>query len=245
MPKSKESLKEIYALIVKILEKTTSSIRKDIKYYRSPDADYHQWTDDDFLELMAEVIFAAVPPHDWDKLKPKLGAIKKAFSNFNVSKVVNFTKKDVERIMKMPEMVHNRRNIEGIIQNAKKMQEIIQEYGSFKNFICYYPYDLKQKLVDTFYGLGEQTVLDFMKEMGFPVIKDDEHIRRVFYRLGLTGSEDVEQEEILKIGRKIAAAVGEKMPVIDCVFWSFGHYICKAREPDCEECYLTKLCKQK
>jgi hypothetical protein len=33
--------------------------------------------------------------------------------------------------------------------------------------------------VDTFYGLGEQAVLDFMKEIGFPVIKDDEHIRRV------------------------------------------------------------------
>jgi 3-methyladenine DNA glycosylase Tag len=75
---------------------------------------------------MAEVIFAAVPPHDWDKLKPKSGAIKKAFSNFNVSKVANFTKKDVERIMKMPEMVHNRRNIEGIIQNAKKCKRLFR-----------------------------------------------------------------------------------------------------------------------
>jgi len=104
MPKSKELLKEIYALIVKSLEKTTPSIRKDIDYYRSPNADYHGWTDDDFLESMAEVIYAAVPPYDWDKLELKWDAIKEAFLNFNVSKVANFTKKDVERIMKMPDI---------------------------------------------------------------------------------------------------------------------------------------------
>jgi endonuclease III len=244
-PKTKEPLKEIYTLIINSLTTTTPSIQKDVEYYRSDEADYHKWDNDDFLESMAEVIFAAVPPYDWDKLEPKWNAIKKSFSNFNVSEVANFTKRDVGRMMKTPGTVHNRRNIEGIIRNAGKMQEIIKEYGSFKNYICFYPYDLKQDLMERFYGLGERTVLDFMKEMGFPVIKDDEHVRRVFNRLGLTNSEDVEQEEILKIGKGIAEAVGEKMPVIDCVFWSFGHYICKADKPDCEECCLTKLCKQK
>jgi DNA-3-methyladenine glycosylase I len=241
MPKSKESLKEIYALIIKSLKATITNIDKSIMHYRT--VDYHSWNDNDFLETMAQVIFAS--SLDWDIVEKKWSAIKQAFGCFDLETVANYTNKDVNVLMKKPDIIKHKQRIKSIIQNAKEMQEIIQEYGSFKNFICYYPYDLKQKLVDTFYGLGEQTVLDFMKEMGFPVIKDDEHIRRVFYRLGLTGSEDVEQEEILKIGREIAIAVGEKMPVIDCVFWSFGHYICKSSKPDCKKCYLTNLCKQK
>jgi len=241
MPKSKESLKEIYALIIKSLKATITNIDKSIMHYRT--VDYHSWNDNDFLETMAQVIFAS--SLDWDIVEKKWSAIKQAFGCFDLETVANYTNKDVNVLMKKPDIIKHKQRIKSIIQNAKEMQEIIQEYGSFKNFICYYPYDLKQKLVDTFYGLGEQTVLDFMKEMGFPVIKDDEHIRRVFYRLGLTGSKDVEQEEILKIGREIAIAVGEKMPVIDCVFWSFGHYICKSSKPDCKKCYLTNLCKQK
>jgi len=217
---------------------TTLKIVKDIKYYRT--VDYHNWKDNDFLETMALVIFSSTL--DWDIVKSKWKAIKAAFSNFNVNKVASYTKKDNKRLLKTPNIIPNKAKIRGIIQNAKQMQEIIKEYVSFANYVCFYPYNLKEDLIENFKFIGEKTVLDFMKEMGFPVIKDDVHIRRVFYRLGLTNSEDVKQKEILSIAKEIAEAVGEKMGVVDCVFWSFGHHICKAK-PEFEKCSLVEFCK--
>lgn len=240
--KSKESLKEIYTLIVESLETTTPKITEVMQHYRT--INYHNWSNNDFLETMAQVIFAAVPPSDWETLvEPKWEAIKRAFACFDVDKVASYTENDVKQLKKTPNIIHNMRNIKGIIKNAKQMQEIIKEYGSFANYVCFYPYDLKKDLLDRFYGLGEKTVLDFMKEMGFPVVKDDIHIRRVFCRLDLTNSEDVKQKEILSIAKEIAEAVGEKMPVIDCVLWSFGHYVCKAK-PYCEKC-LIEVCNSR
>jgi DNA-3-methyladenine glycosylase I len=244
-PKAKASLKEMYTRIVESLQATITDIDENIMYYHT--VNYHNWDDDDFLETMAQVIFASYL--DWDIVEKKWRTIRQAFSCFDVDRVASYIDKDVKVLMRTSGIIKNKRKIKGIIENAKQMQEIIKEYRSFANYVCFYPYDLKEDLLRRFYGLGvtakKRVVLDFMKEMGFPVIKDDEHVRRVFYRLGLTNSEDVEQEEILRIGKEIAVTVKERMPVIDCVFWSFGHYICKADKPDCEECSLVKLCKKK
>jgi DNA-3-methyladenine glycosylase I len=241
-PKTKESLKEIYALMGESLRATVPDIDANIMHYRT--VNYHNWNDDDFLESIAEVIFSSYL--GWETVEKRWPAITKAFSCFDVNEVASYTDKDVKRLMKVPGMIKYEPKVRGIVQNAKRMQEIIKEYGSFANYVCFYPYDLKEDLLRRFYGLGvtakKRVVLDFMKEMGFPVIKDDKHIRRVLHRLDLTNSEDVEQEEILRIGKEIAVAVRERMPVIDCVFWSFGHYICKA-EPERERCGLTKICQ--
>lgn len=242
--KSKAALSRIYQLIIKSLKATIPDIDESIMYYRT--VNYHNWDDAYFLEVMAQVIFAS--SLGWEIVEKKWNQIRQAFSCFGVDKVSSYTEKDIKALMKVPNIIKHEGKIKGIIENAKEMQKTIKEYGSFASYVCFYPYDLKQDLLKRFYGLGrageEKVVLDFMKEMGFPVIKDDEHIRRVFYRLDLTNSENVKQEEILRIGREIAVAVSERMPVIDCIFWSFGHYICKA-EPHCVKCYLTKICKRK
>ena len=230
----KKTLTNLYSKILEKLSANPDFVR-DVKDYRT--VDYHNWEDNDFLETMALVIFSTTL--DWEIVKRKWKAIKIAFSNFNVSDVASYSEKDVKRLLKTPDIIPNKLKIKGIIQNAKEMQEVIREYGSFANFICFYPYDLKRDLIDKFKFIGEKTVLDFMKEMGFPVIKDDKHIRRVLYRLGLTPSEDVNQEEILKIGKEIAQTVNERACVIDCVFWTFGREVCTKQKPNCDGCSLT------
>jgi len=236
MPKP---LKEIYTLIVETLKTTTPNTIKDMEHYRT--VDYHNWNDNYFLETMAQVIFTSTL--DWDIVKNKWEAIGRAFACFDVNKVAGFTENGVKQILETPNTIPNPRHVRGIIKNAKQMQEIIKEYGSFANYICFYPYDLKQDLLERFYGLGlkgeQKVVLDFMKEMGFPVIKDDKHIRRVLYRLGVTDSEDVNQEEILKIGKVIAQTMNEKACVVDCVLWTFGREVCTKRKPRCTGCKLT------
>lgn len=246
MPTSKtQSLKETYFSILKSLQLSKTpewDIMKDVKYYGK--VDYHNFTNNDFLESMAEVIFSS--SLDWEtRVEPKWPTIKKAFSNFNINKVAGYTEEDKKRIKETPGTIAHVPKIKGIIENAKRMREIIREYGSFANYVCVHPFDLKEDLLAKFDYLGregdEKVVLDFMKEMGFPVIKDDKHIRRVLYRLGLTNSENVGQDEILAVGKKFADAVGEKMPVIDVVLWSFGDRVCKdGNKRECKKCRVSR-----
>jgi DNA-3-methyladenine glycosylase I len=202
---------------------------------------YHKWEEDnEFLERMAETIFSC--NLDWEDVKPKWPTIKKAFSNFDINKVAQ---DDFNRIKETPGIIPNERKIKAIIRNANQMKEVIREYGTFANYLCFYPFDLKEDLLERFDYLGRESdrkvVLDFMKEMGFPVIKDDKHIRRVLFRLGLINSEDVEQDEVLKVGKEIADAVGKEMAVLDTVLWWFGKRVCKDGDKrDCKKCLVSR-----
>ena len=85
-------------------------------------------------------------------------------------------------------------------------------------------------------------VYDFLKELCLPFIKPDSNIRRVFYRLGLTKSEK-ETDEIIfacqEIGKIMGETVNERLCVVNCVLWHFGHNICTKKKPRCNECNLT------
>lgn len=73
----------------------------------------------------------------WLTVLKKREAYKKAFANFDLKQVVNFTCKDVEEIMQQ-DVIKNRAKIEAIINNAKLFQEIQKEYGSISKFFWAY-----------------------------------------------------------------------------------------------------------
>jgi DNA-3-methyladenine glycosylase I len=73
----------------------------------------------------------------WLTVLKKRVSYKKAFANFDLETVANFTCKDVEKIMQM-DVIKNRAKIEAIIHNAKLFQTIQQEYGSISDFFWNY-----------------------------------------------------------------------------------------------------------
>ncbi|MDD2957836.1 MAG: endonuclease III [Lachnospiraceae bacterium] len=74
-----------------------------------------------------------------------------------------------------------------------------------------------------------------------PSVVVDTHVKRISRRLGLAREEDPEKIEM------------ELMKVLPKDHWilyniqiiTFGRQICFARNPNCEECFLTKYCKEK
>ena len=60
---------------------------------------------------------------------------REAFNNFNPKVVASYTENDVERLMKTPNIVHNKLKIKATINNAKRFLEIQQEFGSFDSYI--------------------------------------------------------------------------------------------------------------
>lgn len=70
----------------------------------------------------------------WYTILKKREGYKKAFADFDVSKVSNFTPNDVERLMLNKDIVRNRLKITATINNANSFIKIQKEFGSFS---CY------------------------------------------------------------------------------------------------------------
>ncbi len=73
-----------------------------------------------------------------------------------------------------------------------------------------------------------------------PAIIVDTHVKRVSKRLGLTKSSNPEKIEL------------ELMKIVPEKYWTnfslglilHGRYVCKAKNPDCENCFLKNLCEK-
>lgn len=74
----------------------------------------------------------------WYTILKKRDGYRKLFSNFEVTEVAKFTSDDVERLMKDASIIRNKLKIEAAINNAKRLIEIQDEYGSFTKFIWSY-----------------------------------------------------------------------------------------------------------
>lgn len=61
--------------------------------------------------------------------------LRKCFDNFDFDKVALYNDDDVQRIMNTQGMIKAERKIRAIINNAKAMQKIRNEFGSFSTYI--------------------------------------------------------------------------------------------------------------
>lgn len=86
--------------------------------------------DDLFRRLILEISQAGL---SFDTILKKKKTIYEAFPSVN--KVANYSEKDIERLMQNPGIIRNRLKILAAIHNAKKIQEIQKEHGSFKNWL--------------------------------------------------------------------------------------------------------------
>jgi DNA-3-methyladenine glycosylase I len=82
---------------------------------------------------MCRVIFQA--GLNWHVTDNKWPTTKKAFANFNISDVANFTDTDVERLIRDPGIIRNKGKIKAIIQNAQNFIAIEKQYGSFPKYL--------------------------------------------------------------------------------------------------------------
>jgi len=71
----------------------------------------------------------------WSTILKRRKGYKKAFSNFDAKKIVKFTQKDVNRLLKDVGIIRNRLKIESTILNAQKFLEVRKEFGSFDKYL--------------------------------------------------------------------------------------------------------------
>jgi DNA-3-methyladenine glycosylase I len=71
----------------------------------------------------------------WFTILRKREAFHRAFRSFDVEKVTHYTERDIGRLLADSGIVRNRRKIEAVISNARRVLEIRQQHGSLNRYI--------------------------------------------------------------------------------------------------------------
>lgn len=71
----------------------------------------------------------------WITVLRKRENYRKAFGNFDVSKVAAFTEEDIERLLQDEGIIRNRLKINAAVTNARLFLGIQKEFGSFSDYI--------------------------------------------------------------------------------------------------------------
>ncbi|MBI2545899.1 DNA-3-methyladenine glycosylase I [Candidatus Woesearchaeota archaeon] len=87
-------------------------------------------SDAEFLEAMAQILF--VSGFNWNVVQKRWPKIRKAFNNFDISKVA---RERVEKIMRREGMIRNRSKIAAVIENARSIQDIAKRHGSVMRWV--------------------------------------------------------------------------------------------------------------
>src|SRR5579864_2486056 len=125
--------------------------------------------DNEYFERMSRVIFMS--GLNWRILDKKWPAIKKAFANFDIDKVAGFKEVKIGELMNNPDVIRNLAKIKAVVSNAKEIQQIIKEQGSFENYLTGLDKsggedELRQTLSKRFAFLGQGTTIIFLFSVG-------------------------------------------------------------------------------
>ena len=137
----------------------------------------------------------------------------------------------------------------------KDIEEIIKPIGTYKKksiFLheiakslvdnnCIVPND--RKFLENLPGVGRKTVNVFLSNIyNEPYIAVDTHVKRVSKRLGLAKQND----DVYKVEKKLEKKIPkEKRAKAHHQLVLFGRYHCKAMKPNCLNCKLKDICKNK
>lgn len=74
----------------------------------------------------------------WRTILAKRENFRRAFHDFDFSRVARFTEKDVERLLQDAGIIRHRGKIEAVINNAQRAKELVKAEGSLAAFIWRY-----------------------------------------------------------------------------------------------------------
>jgi DNA-3-methyladenine glycosylase I len=251
---NEEKLASIFQSVYRTLYTYSDYLEKEFEEKFNAFKNYQNriMSDNDYYRLLADIIFySGFRAATVDKY---LERIHLHFPDYKV--VCNYSLDEIEQIKNDSNMIQNKLKIDACVQNAKKVNEIVDKYGSIKDYIeSFNPnsseealYRLKRSLESNFSFLGGVTSYHFMTDIGLHVLKPDRVILRIFNRLGLI----VNEKDLLgavKIGRDFSKATNLPIRFIDIIFVLYGQLnqeklecICSEKNPKCNKCGIKQEC---
>lgn len=125
--------------------------------------------DDELLERLAlEINQAGL---SWLTILKKRDAFHRAFDGFHVDTVAAYGDADRERLLADAGIIRNRLKVDAVIDNARRIQQLRQEYGSFAGWLDAHHPRSKEEWVKlfkrTFRFTGGEIVGEFLMSTGY------------------------------------------------------------------------------
>lgn len=120
-------------------------------------------TENEYLEQMTKAIFQA--GFSWAVIRNKWESFRKAFDGFDIPTVANYGLEDLQRLVSDSSIVRNRHKIAATVENAAVMKRLIQQHGSFKDYLDSLDTDYYEKAAQLrrrFSHLGRTGVFVFL-----------------------------------------------------------------------------------
>jgi len=146
----------------------------------------------------------------------------------SVYELANAELDDVKKIIQSCSFFNNK--AKNLLAMAKRVVEVFN--GEIP---------LNAKDLQSLAGVGQKTANVVMIEHeGANLMAVDTHVFRVSHRLGLSDDTTAKATEatLVKKFKNDLHALHQGMVL-------FGRYICKAKNPECDKCFLTEFCKTK
>ena len=128
-----------------------------------------------FERLMLEINQAGL---SWLTILKKKVNFKEAYLHFDIEKVARFDTNDFARLMDNQGIIRNRLKINAAIENAKRIQILQKEFGSFKLWLDSHSHISMEEWVKLFKSnflfTGRQIVGEFLMSTGYVSGSHDE-----------------------------------------------------------------------
>lgn len=135
------------------------------------DLEYGRPVDDDavlFERMALEINQAGL---SWLLVLKKRPALNAAFGGFDPAAVAGYGGKDVERLLADPGIIRNRRKIEAVIENARRVSALAESHGSFAGWLAaQHPkrlHEWNDLMRRTFVFMGPEVVNEFLMSIGY------------------------------------------------------------------------------
>lgn len=217
-------------------------------------------TDSEFFDILVYIPFYS--GFRAATVTNRMPVIREHFPDYET--VSRYDVAKVDQIASDVRMIQNRKKIEACVKNARCFRRLIDSHGSFSNYVNSFSpkkslenlRQLRDDLIRRFAFVSKTTSYHFLCKIGMPVIKPDSAIRRIFYRLELTDSDDDDEYTLTSVvaaGEQFAQATGLPHRYIDIVFAHYGqsatpelgmpHGICLEENPRCKCCSARQFCR--
>jgi DNA-3-methyladenine glycosylase I len=116
-------------------------------------------TDDEYFEELTKLVFQGA--------EARWPGFRRAFSNFDVKDVSDYTPDDVDRLMSDPEIVRNLTKIEATIENAAEVLLVQIDYGSFREYLDSFgtPEEAAEDVARRFRQVGPKAASAFLERV--------------------------------------------------------------------------------
>ncbi len=121
-----------------------------------------------FERLMLEINQAGL---SWTTILKKKDNFRRAYHGFDIDKVAAYGRRDVTRLLSDAGIIRNKLKVNAAIENAKRIQALRGEFGSFKGWLdSHHPLTLDEwarLFRKTFVFTGGEIVREFLVSTGY------------------------------------------------------------------------------